>query len=136
MSVPLRMLQPNGDPVSETVCTTDLANDVAELSHLLFLTAHFSGSNQSSFFPLQAAAGTKKSLSSFSDVLKRLCFTFLSPLPSFYHILYSTLTYFKSAGSVSCTIYMCLKISRCVSLCMQIISCKQGHHKVWEKRYS
>lgn len=38
-------------------------------SHLLFLTARFSGNNLSSFFPLQAAAGTKKILSSFSDGL-------------------------------------------------------------------
>lgn len=46
-------------------------------SHLLFLTACFSGNSLSSFFPLQAAARTKKIFSSFSDVLDGL-FLFLS----------------------------------------------------------
>lgn len=51
-SVPLRMLQPNRDPGSQAVCEIDLANDVAEIAHQLFLTAHFFGNGDSSFFPL------------------------------------------------------------------------------------
>lgn len=39
-------------PWLSSICETDLANDVAEISHLLFLTAHFFGNGQSSFFSI------------------------------------------------------------------------------------